>query len=92
VLDLLVDVLACHRATRLVVEDAITKPLREKIFKKYPPHEESWSYVFTCPWCTSVWIGAGIVAARAIAPKAWDPVARLLALSSATGLIMERVA
>lgn len=91
-LDLLVDVLACHRATKLVVEDVITAPLRNKIFAKKPPTEDSWTYLLTCPWCASIWIGAGIVAARTVAPKAWDPVAKALALSSATGLIAERVA
>lgn len=91
-LDLLVDVFACHRVTKLVVEDVVTQPLRQKIFDKKAPTEDSWTYIFTCPWCASIWIGAGIVAARTVAPKAWDPVARLLALSSATGLIAERIA
>lgn len=89
--DLLVDVLATYRLTRLVVEDVITAPVREKIFEKYPPTEDKWSYALTCPWCASVWIGAGVMIARKVAPSAWDPVAKGLAASAATGIISERV-
>lgn len=88
-LDLITDALATHRLTRLVIEDEITFPLRERIFKKYPPSPNRWSYALTCPHCSSVWIGAGVVLARTIAPKAWRPVAIALALSSATGLLEE---
>lgn len=88
----LVDVLAGHRLTRLVTEDTITAPLREKIFKKYPPTEDSWSYVFTCAWCTSLWIGLGVTAARKLYPRVWNPLAEALAISSAAGLIQEREA
>jgi hypothetical protein len=91
--DLLLDVLAGHRLTKLVVDDVITKPIREKIYEKWgPPTEESWTYLFTCQWCASVWIGAGNVAARKLAPKAWDPVAELLTISSVAGAILERQA
>lgn len=90
--DLLVDVLAGHRLTRLVTEDVITAPMRQKIFKKYPPTEDSWSYALTCPWCASIWLGALIALARRFFPEVWNPAAELLAISSATGLISERQA
>lgn len=43
-----------------------------------------WEWLATllaCPWCVSVWVGFGVVAARRIVPRLWDPVARALALS-----------
>ncbi len=41
----------------------------------------------TCRWCASVWIGFGVVAARRFAPRAWEPVARALALSAVASLL-----
>lgn len=89
---LLVDVLAGHRLTRLVTEDVITSPLREKAFAKKAPTEDSWTYLLTCPWCASMWIGLGIAIFRKFFPEVWNPVAEALAVSSATGLIAERQA
>lgn len=89
-ISLVKDALATHRLTRLVVEDVITSPLREKIFEKHPPHDRSWSYALTCPHCSSMWIGFGVVAARLIAPKTWDKVSTALALSAVTSLLEER--
>jgi hypothetical protein len=42
--------------------------------------------LITCRWCAGMWIAAGVVAARRLAPKAWDPVADALALSAAAVL------
>jgi Protein of unknown function (DUF1360) len=41
----------------------------------------------TCRWCAGVWIAGGVVLARAIAPRAWDPVAKALALSAGAALL-----
>lgn len=41
----------------------------------------------TCRWCAGVWIGAGVTAARHLAPRAWDVAARGLALSSVAVLL-----
>lgn len=43
-----------------------------------------------CPWCVSVWVAAGVVAARRWAPAVWDPVARGLAASYVTGALAGR--
>lgn len=40
-----------------------------------------------CRWCTGVWISAFVVVARRYAPGAWDPLARLLAISDAAALL-----
>ncbi len=84
------DALATYRLTRLVVDDVITAPIREQIFEKHPPHDRSWSYALTCPWCASIWIGLGVAASRALVPKVWDPVASGLAASAVAGIISER--
>jgi hypothetical protein len=88
--NLIVDALATQRLTRLVVEDAITEPIRNFIFKKFgEPEDNRISYLITCPHCASMWIGFGVVAARTIAPKAWRPLSYALAFSSVTGWIEE---
>lgn len=43
--------------------------------------------LLTCRWCAGMWIAAGVVGARTVAPRAWSPVARTLALSAAATLI-----
>ena len=40
----------------------------------------------TCRWCAGVWIAGGVVLARTVAPKAWEPVARAMALSAGAAL------
>jgi hypothetical protein len=37
----------------------------------------------TCRWCAGMWIAAGVT----LAPRAWDPVARGLALSAGAVLL-----
>ncbi len=88
---LLKDCLATYRVSRLIVQDVITADIREKIFDKYPPHDRSWSYALTCMWCTSIYVGFAVAAARKVAPNAWDPVASALGASAVTGLMSERV-
>lgn len=43
--------------------------------------------VWACSKCASVWLAAGVVAARRFAPRAWAPVATALAFSAASGLL-----
>jgi hypothetical protein len=43
--------------------------------------------LITCRWCAGMWIAGGVVAARAMAPKAWRPVGRALALSAGAALL-----
>jgi hypothetical protein len=58
--DLLTDVLATHRVTRLVVDDELTSPVREYIWKNHPPEETRLGYFVTCPFCVSIWAGAAV--------------------------------
>jgi hypothetical protein len=78
--------LAVHRLTVLVYEDKITEPIRDRFYKRWNP-AETWTYLFTCPWCISIWVAAIAVAGTLLIPIIWLPLAALLALSSITGLI-----
>lgn len=98
---LVVDALALARLTRLVTKDTITEPLRDEWvaeayersgrdlppFPDLDPDPPKMAAFITCPWCTSVWLAAGVVAARRLVPSLWDPVARLLAGSQIAGFI-----
>jgi hypothetical protein len=43
--------------------------------------------LITCRWCTGVWVGAGVVAARRLTPRAWQPLAEALSLAAAAALV-----
>jgi len=43
--------------------------------------------LITCRWCAGMWIAAAVTGARALAPRAWDPMARGLALSASAVLL-----
>lgn len=89
-LSFLIDALATHRLTKLALDDKITEPLRDRVFKKFgDPQDSQVSYWWTCPWCASMCIGIGVVAARTIAPKVWRPLSYALAFSSVTGWVEE---
>lgn len=91
-LDASVDALAVHRLTKLVIDDHITEPLRNKVYERFgDPSESKISYLVGCPWCVSVYMGLGVSVARTVAPGVWRPLAYALALSSLTGLIEEHV-
>ena len=82
----LIDALAIYRATRLITEDWMPfGPTREKIYNTFP--HSLITELVGCPWCISLWVAAGAVTARATAPALWSPLARILALSAATGLL-----
>ena len=94
-IDLAVDALATYRLTRLVVSDEITQPAIEHVSGSVQaawgkPAREWFDRLTSCAWCSSVWIAAGVVTARAVAPRAWAPVARLLAFSAVAGSIARR--
>lgn len=74
-LDVLIDVAATTRATRLVVNDEISRPAREKITEVLP--DGRLEYLVNCPYCVSVWAGFAVQ----ILPR---PVVYALALSGAS--------
>jgi hypothetical protein len=76
--------LASARLTQLVVDDAITEPVRDAIHAR--PGGEFWSdtldEVVNCHACTSIWAGAGVLTAEHAGPVGRFLV-RVLALSQA---------
>lgn len=58
---LLVAALATARVTRLITADRITEPPRMWLLLRLDP-EGLGSYLVTCAWCVSVYVGAGAAA------------------------------
>jgi hypothetical protein len=89
---LLVDVLAVFRLVRLVVADRILDRPRSWVTRRSLKRRGVWAYFLTCPWCVSIWLAAGVVAARLLVPVVWAPVAVGLMCSAVAALLMVRVA
>lgn len=82
--------MAVFRLTRLLTEDKVAEGLRARVAHRHPPEKGGVGYLITCPWCSSMYIGFGAVAARRFAPRVWGPVASALAASAAAGLLSSR--
>lgn len=50
------------------------------------PEAPKLAQLIVCRWCTSMWLGAGVLAARRLAPRAWRPASYVLAWSAVAGL------
>jgi hypothetical protein len=59
VITLLVRALAVRRLTELVVDDEVSKPLRDAVEARWPGSRAA--YLLTCKRCVSVWAGLLIV-------------------------------
>lgn len=81
-----VNALAVYRGTKLLLEDKITERPRDWLFDRLNP-QETWTYLFTCPWCISIYLGAIAVAGMYLIPVIWFPVALVGALAAVTGII-----
>ncbi|QDH93167.1 hypothetical protein SEA_VERITY_13 [Gordonia phage Verity] len=55
-------ILFIWRLTRLLIADAILERPRNAIVRKLGP-DQWFAYLITCAWCSSVWIGAGVMVA-----------------------------
>lgn len=86
---LVASVFATHRLTVLVTRDTITEKLRNWFFNRWNPMN-SWTYVLTCPWCISMWLGGVVLLGVVFIPQIWVYFALLLTFSSITGLIEEK--
>lgn len=80
---MLVELLATARVTRLITEDSITEPLRDRAMEIHPKLGE----LVHCRMCTSIWAGAAVVAASRLLPG----LNRMLALSEGTILLREKI-
>jgi hypothetical protein len=85
--ELLVAGLATYRIARLVVRDEIFSRPRNAIWKKFPPEKSQFGYLFTCMWCTSIWVASLLEISRIIIPNIIHPVEVVLALSAIAGLL-----
>lgn len=90
-LDVLVDIAAVYRVTRAVTRDSVplTRIPRDAVRRRWPDSDAA--TLVTCDWCVSVWAGFAVTAARALTPRAWDPIARALAASAVTGIVASRI-
>lgn len=77
--------LATFRLTKLVTTDEATRPIREAILHSH--HNPKLEYFFSCPWCVSIWAGAGLVALEKFAPNISKSTQSVLAASAITGII-----
>jgi hypothetical protein len=76
--------LAVFRLTRLLVEDKIAEPIRDRLAANA---EGRLAYFVTCPWCVSMWVAGGWAAVTVAAPAVAAPVGAALAWSAVSGLL-----
>lgn len=103
--DLVLGAVATVRAARLITEDEILAPARERVLEwalpRQPDPEDPRpvygqgghpriAYLITCPWCVSVWAAAALAAGLTVAPRATRAAAAVLAWSAAAGYLSER--
>jgi hypothetical protein len=78
--------LGAYRATRLVITDEITEPIRNWIWKKWPPSTK-FGYLFTCNWCTGMWVSTMLVVGYLLVPTVAYVVSLVLSISAIVGLV-----
>lgn len=83
---------ATYRLTKLVLDDEVTRELREKAFElldRYPNSRVSQklSYFLTCPWCVSIWAAAALLIIRRLDEETYDAISQTLGMSAVTGLL-----
>jgi hypothetical protein len=76
-----------YRLTRLVVLDEILAPVRDWIWDRKSPRDSQIGYLFTCPWCVSLWAALPVVFLYALFPSMTILVGCIFALSAIAGLI-----
>ena len=52
-------------------------------------HPPKLAKLLTCPWCSSVWLGMGVLGARKAAPQLWGPLSEGLAFSQLAGILSQ---
>ena len=82
----LITAMAVHRLSKLITEDEIMRPVRERVFawaegsKEFSPQERA-ATLIECIACMSVWSAAGILVASQSRAGRW--LAGILAASDA---------
>ena len=83
----LVGALATYRLSRLITRDEILSPLRNRLWKRFPPETSKFGYLFTCMWCMSIWSASILVLSGIIIFKITLYFGLVLAFSAVTGLL-----
>lgn len=83
-IELLIDIVATYRLTKLVMEDKAAEGLREFIYTHFP--NGKLEYLVNCPWCISFWAGLTIFVLRRYYPEAANLLSSALAASAVTGV------
>ena len=86
-LDYLILALAVYRLTRLITTDVILNPIRERVWRRFPPSGNGIGYVLTCDWCASIWTASLVMSMYKIATVPTTFVCGILALSGVAGLL-----
>jgi hypothetical protein len=86
-LPLIILALASLRITIFIVEDFLFEPVRNVIWKRFPPETSKFGYMFTCVQCTSVWVSLLLVGAYILIPVVTLVIALVFALSGVVILI-----
>lgn len=89
-LSLPVAALAVYRVSRLLIEDTIFETPREKFFNRFPPESTKIGYLFTCYWCTSIWLATLVTIGFILVPSVMLIICFPFAVSAIVGLISER--
>lgn len=84
---LLILALAAYRITRLIIEDAITEPIRERIWKRYQPNGINLGYWITCYWCAGFAVSVFMILFYWFFPIAAIVFAAIFAISAAVGIL-----
>lgn len=92
----IVGVLATYRLTRFLLYDAGPLRLAERLrdragVGRYDENgkQRALADLFSCTWCMSVWVGAGIAVLLYFAPHVGPWLCTPFALSSGAGLLKE---
>lgn len=81
----MLDAVAVYRIVRFIQRDSLIETQREWVINRYGHLKIT--ELATCPWCLSIWVAAGVVTARHVAPRLWGMIARGLAFSAGAGVI-----
>jgi hypothetical protein len=87
-LTLIVLTFAVARVTRLIVDDKISLPIRQRVLQK--SGEDGWFfYLVSCPWCMGVWVAAGMTTVTYLWQSSiWATMLTLLAVAQVASTIL----
>ncbi len=88
---LLVLSIAAARITRLITRDEIFSKARNRIWKKFPPESSMFGYLFTCDWCTSIWVSSLLVGIDIIAHTTAMTISSVFAISAIAVVVTARI-